>query len=264
MHIGLFDSGVGGLTVLKELKRQIPHARYSYLADTAHLPYGDKSFAKIKEYSKRNIKFLEELKVDLILIACHSASILSMKFQYTESGTPVYNMIEPSGKEVLARTKNGRIGILATKATVKKRIYRSFIKQLNPKAQVFSKSSPLLAPLVEEGFIEGPVIDQILQYYLEILISEKIDTLLLGCTHYPILQPAISKIMGPDVCLVNPADSVTNFIKKRHKVQSEKESFTVYLTDHRPNFTEQCRRMLPDLAPDEIIQLINKKQDWIK
>ncbi len=276
MHIGLFDSGVGGLTVLRELRRQIPpSARYSYLGDTARLPYGDKPLKTLKQYCSENIKFLESLKVDVILIACHSLSGFFLELTQTKSGTPVYNMITPCGQDSLKRSKNKRIGVIATRTTVRTEIYPRFFKTLDSHVQIFTKACPLLVPMIEKDRTEDPAVERILKNYLDPLIAEDIDTLLLGCSHYFLLQKSLSRVLSPSIQWIHPAVQVARFIKNRvenkwgtgdrtlssmknqgdkwNGDQNRKERLTVYLTGHSPHFNEYCRRLLPDLIPDRIV-----------
>lgn len=292
MHIGLFDSGMGGLVVLRELKRQMPSVRYSYLADLARLPYGDKPLKTLKQYRLENIKFLESLKVDIILIACHSISSFSLELGQTESGTPVYNMIDPCGKEVLEKTKNKKVGVIATKATVKTDIYSQFFKVLDSRIQVFNKACPLLVPMIEKGHTEGSSVEQTLKNYLDPLVAENIDTLLLGCSHYFLLQKSLSRVLDPSIRLIHPAVSVACFIKKEweeatcvprndspartdpsmtelykktisgdlfplfsknRQEKNDKEKVTVYLTGRSSHFNECYRCLFSDLNHDGII-----------
>ena len=265
MHIGVFDSGMGGLIVLRELKKEIPQARYSYLGDVARLPYGDKAFKTLKQYRHENMEFLESLQVDLILIACHSISSFSLELKKTKSGTPVCNMITPCGKEALEKSKNKRIGVIATQATVKTQTYPRFFKALDSRVQIFTKACPLLVPMIEKAIIAGPIVEEVLGKYLNPLIAEKIDSLLLGCSHYFILQKSLSRLLDPSIQLIHPALSVARSIKNnRKKVLESKTNFstkkqktrgnlTIYLTDHNSPFTEYCHNLFPDLTPDQIV-----------
>ena len=260
MHIGLFDSGVGGLTVLKELKKQIPQARYSYLGDVARLPYGDKPLKTLEQYRTENMEFLESLKVDVILIACHSISSFSLELKQTKSGTPVYNMITPCGKDGLKRSKNKRIGVIATQATIKTEIYPRFFKTLDSQTRVFTKACPRLVPMIEKALTEGPAIEQILKNYLDPLITEKIDTLLLGCSHYFFLKKSLSKLLSPSIPLIHPAVSVACSIKNQQGQGGGSQDqggggLAVYLTGHSPHFNEYCHRLLPELTPDRMTYL---------
>ncbi len=244
MHIGLFDSGVGGLTVLKELKKYLPQAQYSYLGDTARLPYGNKAPETLKKYTAENIHFLEQLGVDSVVIACHSASSVSLTITQTHRGTPVYNVITPSCQQALHESKSQKIGVIATKATTKSAVYKSYINDLEPNAQVFSQACPLLVPLVEEGMIQDEITNLVLNRYLKPLINHGIDSLILACTHYPILEQPIAQICGPQIKLINPATSVAKNIIVSDDYDQSQQRIQIYLTDHAPHFIEHAKSLL--------------------
>ncbi len=253
MHIGLFDSGVGGLTVLKELKKHIPKAHYSYLGDTARLPYGNKAPETLKKYTAENIHFLETLGVDCVVIACHSASSVSLNISQTHRGTPVYNVITPSCHQAIFESKNKKIGVIATKATTISQVYTSFINTLDKNAQVFSQACPLLVPLVEEGLIDDEITTLALKRYLLPLINQGIDSLILACTHYPILLKPIQEICGPNIHLVNPATSVAQNIILSDDYDQNLEKIQVYLTDHAPHFIDHAQSLLGPHIDFEIL-----------
>jgi len=253
MHIGLFDSGVGGLTVLKELKKHIPKAQYSYLGDTARLPYGNKAPETLKKYTAENIHFLETLGVDCVVIACHSASSVSLNINQTHRGTPVYNVIAPSCLQTLHSSQNKKIGVIATKATTKSQVYTSFINSLDPKAQVFSQACPLLVPLVEEGLIDDEITLLALNRYLKPLIDQGIDSLILACTHYPILLKPIQQICGHQIQLINPATSVAQNIILSDDYDQNLEKIQIYLTDHAPHFIDHAKSLLGPQIDFEIL-----------
>lgn len=203
--IGVFDSGVGGLTVAREIMRQLPNERIVYFGDTARVPYGSKSQATITKFSKQITRFLQTQGVKAIVVACNSASACAVEALEKEVDLPIIDVVRPGAKAAARVTRNGRIGVIATEATVGSGIYSRYIKEYNPKIEVLSKACPLFVPLVEEGLWEDPVTDEIAGRYLAELIDIGIDTLILGCTHYPIIRAAIGKIMGDRVTLVNPA-----------------------------------------------------------
>lgn len=244
MHIGLFDSGVGGLTVLKELRKQIPQSQFSYLGDTARLPYGNKAPQTLLKYTQENIRFLDSLKVDVIVIACHSASSVSLSLTQSEKGTPVYNVIAPSCAEALSASKKQNIGVLATKATTASQVYPNKIKELKESSQVHSQACPLLVPLVEEGHLDDDITRQVLTRYLNPLMKQGVDTLILGCTHYPILKDEIAKLAPKGTQLIDPAQSVAHKIQQLDSLKPHKASLSIYLTDHAPHFIEHATRLL--------------------
>lgn len=244
MHIGLFDSGVGGLTVLKAMQARMPQARYTYLGDTARLPYGNKAPDTLLKYSLENIEFLEKQGVDAIVVACHSASSVVLDLEKTKAGTPLYNVISPSCQEAIEKSHTHRIGVLSTKATANSHVYPSYIMNLDEGAQVTSQACPLLVPLVEEGMIEDEITVMALKRYLRPLLDVPVDTLILGCTHYPFLSNEITKITGPDVNLINPAESVSQAVEKLGLPPSHHPEIAVYLTDHAPHFIDHAQSLL--------------------
>lgn len=253
MHIGLFDSGVGGLTVLKELQQHLPKTRFTYLGDTARLPYGNKAPETLKKYTKENIAFLDSHSVDVIVIACHSASSVALDLKTTAKGTPVYNVIAPSAQEALRQAPHKRIGVIATKATIQNQVYPRHIKNLDSQAQVFSQACPLLVPLVEEGMIVDEITQLVLKRYLTPLIEQCVDSLLLGCTHYPILQDEIAKVCGPQIQLINPATMVAKQIKDMNIKAESESTLEVYLTDHAPHFLVHAKSLLTNADNLEIL-----------
>jgi len=211
--IGIFDSGVGGLTVLREIMRQIPGERIIYFGDTARVPYGNKSAETVTRYAEQIIRFLKTQEVKAIVVACNTASALAMEEIETKFELPILEVIKPGAKAASETTINGRIGVIATEATIRSNIYTRYIKNLNETITVTGKACPLFVPLVEEGLLNDAVTDEIAGRYLNDLIKMDIDTLILGCTHYPLIRETIAKIMGEKVKLVNPAYETTRELK---------------------------------------------------
>ena len=203
--IGVFDSGVGGLTVVREIMRQIPDERIVYFGDTARVPYGSKSKDTIIRYSRQIIRFLRQQDVKAIVVACNTASAQALDEIEKEIEIPIIGVVKPGAKVAAEVTRNGKIGVIGTEGTVGSRIYSRYIKELNPSAEVLGKACPLFVPLVEEGLLHDPVTDEIAMRYLSSLIDSGIDTLVLGCTHYPLIRSTVGKVMGDGVTLVNPA-----------------------------------------------------------
>lgn len=203
--IGVFDSGVGGLTVVKEIMRQIPNEKIIYFGDTARVPYGSKSKDTVTRFSKQIVRFLQTFDVKTIVIACNTASAYALEEVEKELDIPIIGVVKPGAKAAGEETRNGKIGVIATEATIGSHIYSQYITQINDKATIYGKACPLFVPLVEEGLLEDPVTDEIAKRYLTELIDLDIDTLILGCTHYPLISSTVGRIMGPDVTLVNPA-----------------------------------------------------------
>ncbi|MED9902803.1 MAG: glutamate racemase [Lachnospiraceae bacterium] len=203
--IGVFDSGIGGLTVVREIMRQIPNERIVYFGDTARVPYGNKSKETVTRFSRQIVRFLETHHVKTIVVACNTASAYALHELEKEIDIPMIGVVKPGAIAAAKTTKNGRIGVIATEATIGSRIYSKYIEEINPDVTIWGKACPLFVPLVEEGLLQDPVTDEIARRYLTELIDLDIDTLILGCTHYPIIRSTIGKIMGEKVTLVNPA-----------------------------------------------------------
>lgn len=208
--IGVFDSGVGGLTVLKVLAERFPNESFVYLGDTARLPYGSKSAQTIRRYSEQNVHFLLNQKVKAVVIACNSASSQFPEFEY--EGVSIYNTIHPGSRKALSLSQNKRIGVLGTRATVKSAAYADELVRLDPAVQVFSQACPLFVPLAEEGWDEDPITNLVVYRYVHPLTLSGIDTLVLGCTHYPILKAAIQRVTGSGIELVDSGEAIADQI----------------------------------------------------
>jgi len=203
--VGVFDSGVGGLTVVSEIMRQVPEEKLVYFGDTARLPYGSKSQDTVLRYVRQIMRFMETKEVKAIVMACNTASAYTLDIIEQEIGVPIIGVVKPGAVTAARSTVNGRIGVIATDGTINSGLYTKFIQSINPKLQVFGKACPLFVPLVEEGLLHGLVTEEIARWYLADLQKQDIDTLILGCTHYPLLRTLIGQIMGAEVRLVNPA-----------------------------------------------------------
>jgi glutamate racemase len=193
--IGVFDSGIGGITVLKALAQHFPHENFIYLGDTARLPYGSKSPETIASYSRQNIEYLYDRGVKAIVIACNSASSHCPIDMY--HSVPIYNVITPGARAAVNASITGRIGVLGTRATVNSLSYTTAIKRLEPEFSVHQQACPLFVPLAEEGLVDDEITRLVAQRYLEPLFQQDVDTVILGCTHYPILKPTLQR-MGPE------------------------------------------------------------------
>ena len=203
--IGVFDSGVGGLTVFREIMRQIPNEKIIYFGDTARVPYGSKSRETVTRYSGQIVRFLRTFQVKTIVVACNTASACALETLEQDIDIPIIDVVKPGAKAAAEATRNGRVGVIATEATIGSQIYTEYIKKLNKDMTVYGKACPLFVPLVEEGLLQDPVTDEIARRYLTELIDIDIDTLILGCTHYPLIRSTLGRIMGEGVTLVNPA-----------------------------------------------------------
>lgn len=252
--IGVFDSGVGGLTVAREIMRQIPNERIVYFGDTARVPYGSKSKDTIIKYSRQIIRFLLTENVKAIVIACNTASAFAIDTMQEEFDLPIVGVVKPGAKVAAATTKNGKIGLIGTEGTIHSGVYAEFIKSFKPDAQVIGKPCPLFVPLVEEGMLHDTITDQVAQRYLETLKDKDIDTLIMGCTHYPLLRSTIHKVMGEQVNLVNPAYETAIELKKVLErenlaniceVDSPSSMYRFYVSDAADKFKAFANSILP-------------------
>jgi glutamate racemase len=205
--IGLFDSGVGGLTIMRELAAQLPNEHLIYLGDTARLPYGNKSPEAILRFAIDNSAFLLEQNIKLLIISCHTASSHAFHALKDSLPIPVLGVTEPGVQSLLRATRTKRVAVLGTAATIASGIYQSLIKLQDPNTQIFAISCPLFVPLVEEGLQDHQAAKLIAEHYLSSLRSQNIDAVLLACTHYPLLRATIQEVLGPSIQLVEPASS---------------------------------------------------------
>ena len=212
--LGVFDSGVGGLTVAREIMRQIPNERLIYFGDTARVPYGNKSKETVTKFSKQIVRFLKTQRVKAIVIACNTASAYALDEIEKELDIPIIGVVKPGARVAAEVTKNKKVGVIATAGTIQSRIYTDYIQGIQKDIQVIGKACPLFVPLVEEGLLEDPVTDEIATRYLNELKDIDIDTLILGCTHYPLIRSTLGRIMGESVTLVNPAYETARELKE--------------------------------------------------
>lgn len=212
--VGIFDSGVGGLTVVKEVLRQLPGEDFVYLGDTARYPYGPRSVEIIKKFALQNARFLMGFGIKVLIVACNTASSVALDEIKRWIKIPVIGVIEPGAEEALKTTKNGKIGVIGTVGTISSGAYQEAIKRLNPGVSVYGKPCPLFVPLAEEGFTEGEIPEKVAHFYLDELVRQGIDTLVLGCTHYPLLYNPIKKVVGERVEIIDSAGAVVRKVKK--------------------------------------------------
>lgn len=246
--IGVFDSGIGGLTVLKHLVRIMPHERFVYLGDTARVPYGNKSAETVQLYARQCAAFLRQHDVKLIVVACNTASALALSHLQNEQPIPVIGVIEPAARRAIASTQNGHIGVIGTRATIASRAYEEAITRFaaRPLPQIHSIACPLFVPLVEEGWLDSPATKLIAEQYLRTLRQEHVDTLVLGCTHYPMLSGVLSDLM-PNATLIDcgacTADDALKLIQTCDST-STAPSIALYVTDQTPAFADLATRFL--------------------
>ncbi|RPI37137.1 MAG: glutamate racemase [Nitrospiraceae bacterium] len=211
--IGIFDSGIGGLTVLKEIYKQLPQEGTVYLGDTARVPYGIRSPETVTRYSFENTRFLFSKEVKMIVVACNTASSVSLAAIRSSVSVPVVGVIEPGAKAAVAATNNKKIGIIGTEATIRSNSYAKAIKDIDNSIDVFGVACPLFVPLVEEGWTDGKIAEMTAEKYLQEIKHHDIDTLVLGCTHYPLLKGILSHVMGGNVNLIDSAIETAREIK---------------------------------------------------
>ncbi len=212
--IGVFDSGIGGLTVVKRLNQCMPNENIVYFGDTARVPYGNKSNSTVIEYANEDARFLINKNVKIIVVACNTASSVALESLRKNFDIPVIGMIEPGAKKALEVSASKRIGVIGTYATINNHAYSKKLLEMDKDVKVFEKACPLFVPLAEEGLIKHPATKLIAEEYLSELKEAKVDTLILGCTHYPILAETISEIMGGDVKLIDSGQAASETVEK--------------------------------------------------
>ncbi|HEX8943704.1 MAG TPA: glutamate racemase [Gemmatimonadaceae bacterium] len=204
--VGVFDSGIGGLTVAHEVIRQLPHESVLYFGDTARVPYGPKSPDTVRRYSREIADFLRDQGVKSIVIACNTATAHALTVLRDEFDMPVIGVVEPGARAAVSVTTGGRIGVIGTVGTIKSGAYERAIRAINPDVFITARACPLFVPLVEEGWTDHEATRLIAHEYLDPLVAANIDTLVLGCTHYPLLKPLLREVLGPDVRLIDSAE----------------------------------------------------------
>lgn len=212
--IAMFDSGVGGLTVLEQVKKLLPHEDIIYLADTARVPYGGRSPSEIIKINKEIIGFFIRQGAKMIVMACGTSSSIAYPLLKDKYPVPIIGIIEGGARMAVRATRNNRIGVIATMGTVNSRSYEVAVHAIKKEAEVFSQACPLLVPLIEGGFVNSEETEKVLKDYLKPLTQKKIDTLVLGCTHYPHLTDMIKGILGPEVIIVDPAEDAASTVKE--------------------------------------------------
>lgn len=260
--VGVFDSGVGGLTVAREIMRQLPEENIVYFGDTARVPYGSKSQDNIIRFSRQIINFLKTKDVKAIVIACNTASALALDTVKNEIDIPIIGVIEPGARAAVRETRNGKIGVVGTEATINSETYTKVIKRLNQDAEVLGKSCPLFVPLVEEGFAKHKITEEVIDIYLAGFKKTDIDTMILGCTHYPLLRSRIMAYLGEQVHIVNPAYETAidlkGILEKNGTANhsGRPATYEFYVSDAAEKFTKLANTILPyDVAATKKINI---------
>lgn len=253
--IGIFDSGVGGLTVYRAIAAALPQESLCYVGDTARVPYGNKSPETVTRYSLEIAAFLAERGVKALVVACNTSSAVALPALRERCAFPVIGVIEPGVEAALAATRSGRIGVIATAATIASQAYAHALKARAPNARIVSRACPMFVPLVEEGWLDGPIADAVIHQYLDPLRSEGIDTLILGCTHYPLLAPRIAALFGDDVRLVDSGAAAADALRailQQHGLAAEptaRPQHRLYVTDAATAFAQITARILDRAVP---------------
>lgn len=251
--IGVFDSGVGGLTVAREIMRNLPSERIVYFGDTARVPYGNKSKEIVLKYSRQIVRFLMTQDVKAIVVACNTASALALETIRNEIDIPIIGVVKPGAKVAAETTRNKKIGLIGTRGTVNSKIYREIIQSKDPEIEVIGQACPLFVPLVEEGWLKDPVTIEVARRYLKPLLEQDIDTLILGCTHYPLLRSLLRELAGDKVSLVNPAYETAKALERllsendllnERKIEEE-FPYHFFVSDAEERFQEFANSILP-------------------
>ncbi len=268
LPIGVFDSGVGGLTVAAALRARLPRESILYLGDTARLPYGTKSPETVLRYTRSMVSFLTERRVKAVVVACNTASSLAVPSLRPDGphlhGLPLWGVIEP-GAEGAAEASAGRVGVIATESTTRSGAYPEALRRLRPELEVVSRACPLFVPLVEEGWFDDPIARQVAERYLAPLLEERIDTLVLGCTHYPLLKPVLARVAGPGVLLVDSASTVAERVARdletaglRAPSDAPAPTLHAYVTDVADHFGRLAEAILGGPVPLELVDVVER------
>jgi glutamate racemase len=260
--IGVFDSGVGGLTVLRELQQQLPHESTIYFGDLGHFPYGPRYQAQVRHFALNIIRFLEKLDVKLVVIACNTATAAALNVAREVFDIPIIGVITPGAEAAVAATRNKLVGVISTEGTMHSQEYLHAIREANPTIGVLPKAAPRLVELVEAGKADAPETEVALREALQAIIDFHADTLILGCTHYPMLKPLITKITGNNMTIVDSAETTAARVKRvlakngLESAEGETARHQIYVTGSPDRFTETARILFgQDLPPITTVRL---------
>ena len=260
--IGVFDSGLGGLTILKALRQTLPHEDLIYFGDTANVPYGSKSKNAVTRFSLAIAQFLQGQQAKLIVVACNTASALALTQLQKQIAVPVIGVIEPGAAKAVQSTQNQKVAVLGTEGTIKSKAYVHALSKLSPTIQTVEQPCPLFVPLVEENWGKTPAAELIAREYLKKVAKSGADTVILGCTHYPILKPLLTKILGKKVKLVDSsetlAQAVQDFLSKQNCAESKgRGKLTVYASDDPKRFKEMAGILLEEKPSSVRLKKLN-------
>jgi len=258
--IGIFDSGLGGLTVFKEVKKVLPEESLIYLGDTARVPYGVRSKDTVIKFALEDLAFLLTKKVKCVIVACNTVSSLALNEVKRASSVPVFGVISPVVKIAIEKTKNQRIGVIGTRATVGAKAYSKGIKKQERTIKVFERHTSLLVPLIEEGLVKGAEIRIFINKYLSPLKKSKIDCLIMGCTHYPIIESELRNFLGNKIYLVNPAKEVakevSDYLNEKGMTSKSRKEDRFYLTDLTERFIMTAEMFLGEKISGKALKVI--------
>ena len=251
LPIGIFDSGIGGLTVVRQIHRVLPHEDLVYLGDTARVPYGTKSPGTVVRFACEDTQFLMQQNVKAVVVACNTVSAWALPTLEQKFPVPIFGVIIPGAQAALKKSRNRRIGVIGTTTTVRSQAYSHAILARDDSARVFARACPLLVPLVEEGWTDNKITQAILRAYLSPILRRRIDTLVLGCTHYPLLKKIIRRVVGKNVALVDSAESCAQFLSEQldgtkllARARRRAGVIQPFVTDEVERFDEMANRFL--------------------
>ncbi|MEO0086176.1 MAG: glutamate racemase [candidate division WOR-3 bacterium] len=253
--IGVFDSGIGGLTVVRELRRLLPDRDVDYLGDVARFPYGTKSAETILRFALDDADFLLRRGAGAIVVACHTASSVALPDLERRLQVPVIGVVEPGAQALIQATRQHRVGVIGTSATIRAGAYEQALRRIKPDIEVVAKATPLLVALAEEGWVDGPLVEEVCRHYLRDFVQEGVDALLLACTHFPLLRPAIGRVVGQGIQVVDSATATAQTVaqivmshgtdlKAENKGLTAEGRLRVYLTDLSPGLEAVASRFL--------------------
>ena len=263
--IGIFDSGVGGLTVLREIIKSLPQEDTVYLGDTARVPYGTKSPETVVRFARQITSFLVSRDIKLLVVACNTASAVSLDELQAEFNIPIVGVIEPGAVQAASVTRTGKIGVIGTAGTIRSSAYTKAIKRINPDIEVITAECPMFVPLAEEGWVDNEVARLTAEIYLRNLKESGVDTLVLGCTHYPLLKGIISEVMGDSVKLVDSAEETARVVKEilaargETRPDQERGNHHFFVTDIPAGFIRVGNRFLGGSLGD--VYQVNLEQE---
>ena len=260
--LGVFDSGIGGLTVARAVFERLPHESVIYFGDTARVPYGPKSPDTVRRYSGEILAHLLQRGVKALVVACNTISAQAIEYLEERSPVPLVGVIEPGARAAVGATRSGNIGVIGTAGTIASGAYERAIKRLRPDAAVCARACPLFVPLVEEGWFDYPATELIAREYLEPLRRAGVDVVVLGCTHYPLLKPLLARVLGPDVRLVDSAEETARVVaedlaqRKLAAASSQPPTHRFVVSDDEPHFRKVGARFLGEkLQHVEVVRL---------